>query len=99
MVECTSKCARINQDMNCYSVERRRCERQRPTLTNILLYQARIALRMPWWTLTTGFEMVKSIAGLSGDAASIRQQLDETAVSTNLPPGVDVGTKTDEQVC
>jgi hypothetical protein len=53
---------------------------------------------MPWWSLTSGFEMVKSIAGLSGDADSIRQQLDESNISTNLPKGVDVATKTDEQV-
>jgi hypothetical protein len=62
------------------------------------MLQARIALRMPWWSLATGFEMVKSIAGLSGDAEAIRQQLDESNISTNLPKGVDVATKTDEQV-
>ncbi len=60
--------------------------------------QARIALRMPWWTLTAGFEMVKSMAGLSGDADTIRHLLDESTVNSNLPPGVDVATRTDEQV-
>jgi hypothetical protein len=53
---------------------------------------------MPWWSLASGFEMVKSIAGLSGNAEAIRQQMDESAITTNLPRGVDVATKTDEQV-
>jgi hypothetical protein len=53
---------------------------------------------MPWWSLASGFEMVKSIAGLSGNAEAVRQQMDESNISTNLPRGVDVATKTDEQV-
>lgn len=71
------------------------CCPQHLPLTNL---QARIALRMPWWSLASGFEMVKSIAGLSGDAEAVRQQLDESNITTNLPRGVDVATKTDEQV-
>lgn len=59
---------------------------------------ARTALRLPWWTLTTGFEVVKSVAGLSGDAHSIRRQLDDSNVRSTLPPGVDVGTLTDAQM-
>lgn len=60
--------------------------------------QARIALRMPWWSLATGFQTVCEIAGVSGNAASVRQQMDESNVKSTLPPGVDVGTKTDAQV-
>ncbi len=60
--------------------------------------QARIALRMPWWSLASGFETVCGIAGVSGSAADVRKQMDESNVTSTLPPGVDVGTKTDAQV-
>jgi hypothetical protein len=38
---------------------------------------ARIALRMPWWSLQEGFTMVRDAAGMSGDAAAVRAALDE----------------------
>lgn len=59
---------------------------------------ARTALRLPWWTLSTGFEMVRSVANLTGDAESIRRQLDDSKVRSNLSPEVDVGTLTDAQL-
>lgn len=59
---------------------------------------ARTALRLPWWTLTTGFEVVKSVAGLSGNADSLKSQLDDSNVRSTLPAGVDVGTLTDAQM-
>ena len=67
-------------------------------LSRMHCLQARIALRMPWWSLATGFQTVCGIAGVSGGAASVRQQMDESNVKSTLPPGVDVGTKTDAQV-
>lgn len=60
--------------------------------------QARMALRMPWWTLLSGVEMAKSMAGLSGDASSIRDQLDDDSnMQGPLPPGIGGATKTDSQ--
>ena len=53
---------------------------------------------MPWWTLLTGFEVVKGMASLSGDAASIRDQMDDdSGMQGPLPPGIGGATKTDSQ--
>ena len=58
-----------------------------------------MALRLPWWTLQTGFEMCKSMAELSGSASAVRDQLDDSSQTKGpLPPGIGVGTKTDSQV-
>ena len=60
--------------------------------------QARVALRLPWWTLQTGFEMAKSMAEMSGSAAEVRDRLDDSSQTRGpLPPGIGVGTKTDSQ--
>ncbi len=59
-----------------------------------------MALRLPWWTLQTGFEMCKSMAELSGSAGAVRDQLDDSSQTRGpLPPGIGVGTKTDSQAC
>ena len=56
-------------------------------------------MRLPWWTLQTGFEMCKSMAELSGSAADVRDKLDDSSQARGpLPPGIAVGTKTDSQV-
>lgn len=38
---------------------------------------ARIAMRMPWWSLHDGFAAMRDTAGMSGDAAAVRAALDE----------------------
>jgi len=38
-------------------------------LDDSAVLQARVALRLPWWSLSTGFEAVRQMAGLQGDAA------------------------------
>ena len=51
--------------------------------------QAKMALLMPWWTLESGPEPMKALAGLSGDAAKISFLLNEQTSAANgrLPPG------------
>jgi len=39
--------------------------------------QARVALRLPWWSLSTGFEAVRQMAGLQGDASGVHRALKE----------------------
>lgn len=60
--------------------------------------QARAALRMPWWTLQTGFAAVAQLAELQGGAAEVQQALQEQASARggNLP-GMG-SSKTESQV-
>lgn len=66
--------------------------------TRVLL-QARVALRMPWWTFAGGFEAVKQLAGLQGDASAVQTVLKEQTLAANgaLPPGA-APAKDDRQV-
>jgi hypothetical protein len=52
--------------------------------------QARIALRFPWWTLSSGFQAVAALAELPGDADGVQQALDlQSSINKdNLPPGM-----------
>jgi len=56
--------------------------------------QARVALRLPWWSLSTGFEAVRQMAGLQGDASGVQQTY---AANGALPPGA-MPAKDDRQV-
>ncbi|KAK9818753.1 hypothetical protein WJX74_009152 [Apatococcus lobatus] len=58
---------------------------------------ARIALRMPWWTLGSGFETVRSLAKLHGDHAAVTHALSEANMTASgpLPPGVTLGKEPD----
>ena len=51
--------------------------------------QARIALRMPWWSLRTGFHEVRQLAELQGDATAVHTLLRDSTYAANgaLPPG------------
>lgn len=42
---------------------------------------ARVALRLPWWTLTHGFEAMRSVALLSGSPEEVRYNLSEEAAA------------------
>ena len=61
--------------------------------------QARVALRLPWWSLNTGFEAVRQMAGLQGDASGVHRALKEQTYAANgaLPPGA-MPAKDDRQV-
>ena len=60
---------------------------------------ARVALRLPWWSLSTGFEAVRQMAGLQGDASGVHRALKEQTYAANgaLPPGA-MPAKDDRQV-
>ena len=61
--------------------------------------QARVALRLPWWSLSTGFAAVRQMAGLQGDASAVQKALKEQTYAANgaLPPGA-MPAKDDRQV-
>lgn len=50
---------------------------------------ARVALRLPWWSLSSGFAAVRQMAGLQGDASTVHRALKEQTYAANgaLPPG------------
>ena len=54
---------------------------------------------MPWWTFNTGFEAVRQLAGLQGDASAVQLALKEQTLAANgaLPPGA-APAKDDRQV-
>ena len=58
-----------------------------------------MALRLPWWSLSTGFEAVRQMAGLQGDASGVHRALKEQTYAANgaLPPGA-MPAKDDRQV-
>ncbi|KAK9864929.1 hypothetical protein WJX84_001472 [Apatococcus fuscideae] len=58
---------------------------------------ARIAMRMPWWTLGSGFETVRSLAKLEGDHAAVTYALSEANMTASgpLPPGITLGKEPD----
>ncbi|KAL3150032.1 hypothetical protein ABBQ38_013385 [Trebouxia sp. C0009 RCD-2024] len=60
---------------------------------------ARVALRLPWWSLSTGFAAVRQMAGLQGDASAVQKALKEQTYAANgaLPPGA-MPAKDDRQV-
>lgn len=63
------------------------------------MLQARVALRLPWWSLSTGFAAVRQMAGLQGDASAVQKALKEQTYAANgaLPPGA-MPAKDDRQV-
>lgn len=63
------------------------------------MLQARVALRLPWWSLSTGFAAVRQMAGLQGDASAVHKALTEQTYAANgaLPPGA-MPAKDDRQV-
>ncbi len=63
--------------------------------------QARIAMRMPWWTLGSGFETVRSLAKLEGDHAAVTYALSEANMTASgpLPPGITLGKEPDLVRC
>ena len=65
----------------------------------IIVIQARVALRLPWWSLSTGFAAVRQMAGLQGDASAVQRALKEQTYAANgaLPPGA-MPAKDDRQV-
>lgn len=44
---------------------------------------ARVALRLPWWTLEGGFEAMRAAAGLSGTPEEVRYNLSEEAAAAS----------------
>ena len=52
---------------------------------------------MPWWTLGSGFETVRSLAKLQGDHAAVTHALSEANMTASgpLPPGVTLGKEPD----
>jgi hypothetical protein len=68
-------------------------------LDDSAVLQARVALRLPWWSLSTGFEAVRQMAGLQGDASGVHRALKEQTYAANgaLPPGA-MPAKDDRQV-
>lgn len=60
---------------------------------------ARVALRLPWWSLCSGFAAVRQMAGLQGDASTVQRALKEQTYAANgaLPPGA-MPAKDDRQV-
>ncbi|KAK9809015.1 hypothetical protein WJX72_007933 [[Myrmecia] bisecta] len=82
----------------------------RPFEANALLFQdinrmeeardtARIALRMPWWTLLTGFQKIRDLAELSGDADAVANALsEETAAASGPVPGGNIISKDAKQL-
>ena len=62
---------------------------------------ARIALNMPWWTLSSGFQAIAALAELPANAADVQKALSDELKATSggaLPPGIGMATKTDQQV-
>ena len=51
--------------------------------------QARVALRLPWWSLASGFAATRDLAGLQGSAIQVHKALTEQTMAANgaLPPG------------
>jgi hypothetical protein len=44
---------------------------------------ARVALRLPWWTLEGGYEAMRVAAGLSGTPEEVRYNLSEEAAAAS----------------
>lgn len=44
---------------------------------------ARVALRLPWWTLENGYEAMRVAAGLSGTPEEVRYNLSEEAAAAS----------------
>ena len=70
-----------------------------PEVNQAHVLQARVALRLPWWSLATGFAAVRQMAGLEGDASAVQKALKEQTYAANgaLPPGA-MPAKDDRQV-
>lgn len=60
---------------------------------------ARLALRNPWWSLSLGFEEVRDMAGLKGDAARISYLLsDEAAAAQRAQTGGFQSGKDEQEI-
>lgn len=77
----------------------RHCREARPEGKAPVMMQARVALRLPWWSLSTGFAAVRQMAGLQGDASAVQKALKEQTYAANgaLPPGA-MPAKDDREV-
>ena len=51
--------------------------------------QARVALRLPWWTLKSSFQEIQQLAQLEGDAKQVQSALDmaSSISKEGIPPG------------
>ena len=51
--------------------------------------QARVALRLPWWTLKSSFQEMQQLAQLEGDAKQVQSALDmaSSISKEGIPPG------------
>lgn len=51
--------------------------------------QARVAWRLPWWSLASGFAATRDLAGFQGSAIQVHKALTEQTIVANgaLPPG------------
>jgi hypothetical protein len=47
--------------------------------------QARLSLRLPWWSFVDGFAGVRDAAELAGGTAEIRAALEEQDEMSNMP--------------
>lgn len=49
------------------------------------LAQARLSLRLPWWSFADGFAAMRDTAEMSGGVAAIRQAMEEQDEMSNMP--------------
>jgi hypothetical protein len=47
--------------------------------------QARLSLRLPWWSFADGFAAVRDAAEMSGDMAAVRRALEDQDDMSNMP--------------
>ena len=47
--------------------------------------QARLSLRLPWWSFADGFAAVRDAAEMSGDMATVRRALEDQDDMSNMP--------------
>ena len=61
--------------------------------------QARVALRLPWWSLASGLAATRDLAGFQGSAIQVHKALTEQTMAANgaLPPGA-MSAKDNRQV-
>lgn len=59
------------------------------------LSQARLSLRMPWWSFVDGFAGMRDAARLTGGSADVRAALEEQDEMSNMP-GMKTVIKTGE---
>lgn len=63
---------------------------------------ARVALCLPWWTLSDGFQAATALAELPADSSEVRRRMTEASRASQkggqLPPGVGPAPETEQQV-